>query len=101
MLIEELGGDAGNERTGSGRAATVECLGGEHFAGTLFALYIDEAKMGCSASHASKELLHDEAAAGHGAQHPSFRVENIGLEGFEVETAGNQQRLFVLLVGIG
>jgi hypothetical protein len=56
--------------------------------------------MGCSASHAGEELLHDKAAAGHGAQHPSFRVENIGLEGFEIEAVGDLQRRCLFLVGI-
>jgi hypothetical protein len=84
-LIDEFGGDAGKEGTGGRGAETMEGLRGEQFTGARFALDIDEAEVGGGASHASEEMLHDGAAAGHGAEHPSLRLECDGLKGLEVK----------------
>jgi hypothetical protein len=99
-LVEEFGGDTGQERAGSSGADAMKGLRGKHFAGAGFALDIDEAKMGGCAAHARKELLHYRAAAGHGAEHPSVGVENLGFEGFEIENLGNRKVLRFLFVGV-
>jgi hypothetical protein len=70
----------------------MEGAGGEHLAGALFALDVDEAKMGGCGPHANEEVLHDEAAAGHGAEHPLLRLESNWLKGLRIEAVGGGQR---------
>jgi hypothetical protein len=69
--------------------------GGEELAGSGFAFNGHQAEMGCGAAHSTKELLHGETTAGHGAEHPLFRLEVFGLEGlrlkdFEAEEVGGR-----------
>jgi hypothetical protein len=63
-------------------------LGYEHFAGTRFSFYIYKAEMGRGAAHSGKEVLHDEAAAHHGTEHPAFRLNSVGLEVGEIQGGG-------------
>lgn len=86
--LEEGGGDAGNKGAGGRRTELMESAGGEHLARTLFAFDIDQTKVRSRAPDARKQLLHDETAARHGAEHPSRGVNRVGFKGFEIEAAG-------------
>jgi len=92
-IVEEFGGYAGDKRSGGGWTKTMEGAGGEQLAGTLFALDIDETKMGSCGPHAGEEVLHDEAAAGHGSEHPLLGLEGNWLKGLRIEAVGGGQRL--------
>jgi hypothetical protein len=44
--------------------------------------------MRCGAAHAHEKLLHDKAAARHGAEHPTLGLEDDGLQGFRIKAVG-------------
>ena len=76
-------------------------MGGEQLAGAGFAFDVDESKMGRGATDAGEELLHDEAAAHHGAEHPSLRLNGVGLKGLEVEALGGLEFGFLCCRRLG
>ena len=43
------------------------------------------------AAHAGKDLLHGEAATGHGAEHPVFGLEGLRFQRFEVGRFGDSE----------
>ena len=71
----------------------MEGSGGKHLAGTLFAFDIHETKMGSGGPHAGEKVLHDEAAASHGAQHPLVGPQGHWLKDLWIEAVSDGQRL--------
>lgn len=57
--------------------------------------------MRSGAAHASKELLHGETPAGHLPEHPSFRLQGLRLQRFEINGLRHGERLRALGEGIG
>lgn len=47
--------------------------------------------MGSGTPHAGEQLLHGEAAADHGAEHPFFGLKRLGFQSFEIERFGAGQ----------
>lgn len=88
---EEISSQGGKERTGGGGADAVEGLRRQQLPGAGFSFEGDEAKMGRGAAHAGEELLHDEAAADHGAQHPFFGLKGLRFQSFEGKRVGERQ----------
>ena len=97
-VFDECGGDAGDEGAGGGRTEEMEGLGDEEFAGAVLAFDTDEAEMGGGAAHAVEEVLHDEAAASHGTEHPALGLNPVGLEELEVEGVRGLRLEFLIVV---
>lgn len=79
-IAQELGGDPGLKGAVSGGAELMKGLGGKQLAGAGFALDGRKAKIGRGGAHAGEEMLHDEAAARHFAEHSLLRAEGFGKE---------------------
>jgi hypothetical protein len=89
---EKIGGEGGDKRAGGGGTEAVERLRGKKLAGSGLAFDGNQTKMWRGAAHAGEELLHGEAAAGHGAEHPFFGLEGLGFEGLDVDRFSQGER---------
>jgi hypothetical protein len=99
VLEELIGGEGGKGAVGT-RAELVEGAGGEQFACARLALDGGQTKMGCGAAHAGEKVLHDGAAAHHGAERGLANLETFRLERFrDSEVEGN--RFGILQIGLG